>query len=186
MSDSLWPHGLQHTMLPCPSLSPGVCSNSCPFSWWCHPTISSSVAPFSLCPQSFPASGSFPVSQLLASGDQNIGASASTSVLPINIRDWLPLRLTWSPYCPRDSQESSPAPQFKSISSSAFSLLVELRITWNYLVHLLVCITNSRNMNLSKLREIVKDREAWHAAFHGLTESNTTERLNNNFVFPPL
>ena len=81
------------------------------------------LTPFSLCPQSFPASGSFPVSQLLASGDQNIGASASTSVLPINIRDWLPLRLTWSPYCPRDSQESSPAPQFKSISSSGLSLL---------------------------------------------------------------
>ena len=123
MSDFLWPHGRQHTRLPCPSLSPGVCSNSCPFSWWCHPTVSSSVAPFSLCPQSFPASGSFPMSQLLASGGQNTGASASPSVLPINIQDWLPLGLMWSPYCPRDSQESSPALQFKSISSSGLSLL---------------------------------------------------------------
>ena len=77
MSDSLWPHGLQHTRLPCPSPSPGACSNSCPFSWWCHPTISSSVVPFSSCLQSFPASGSFPMSWFFASGGQSIGVSAS-------------------------------------------------------------------------------------------------------------
>ena len=75
--NSLWPHGLQHTRLPCPSVSPGVCSDSCLLSWWCHPTISSSVAPFSSCPQSFPESVSFPVSQLFPSGGQSIGASAS-------------------------------------------------------------------------------------------------------------
>ena len=91
MSDSLWPHGLQHASLPCPSLSPGVCSNSCPLSWWCHPTSSSSVVPFSSCLQCFPASGSFPVSQLFASGGRIIGASASASVLSVNIQDWFPL-----------------------------------------------------------------------------------------------
>ena len=74
--------------------SPGVCSNSCPLSWWCHPTISSSVGPFSSCPQSFPASGCFPKSWLFASGGQSIGASASASVLPMNIQDWFPLEFT--------------------------------------------------------------------------------------------
>ena len=119
---TLWPHGLQHTRFPCLSLSPRVCSNSCPSSWWCHPTTSSSVASFSSCPQSFPASGSFPMSQLFTSGGQNIGASAS--VLPVNIQGLFPLGLTvWSPCCPRDSQESSPAPQFKSINSPVLSLL---------------------------------------------------------------
>ena len=92
--DSLWPHGLQHTRLPCPLLSPGVCSNSCPLSQWCHPTISSSVAPFSSCPQSFPESGSFPMSWLFESGSQIIGDSASASVLPMNIQDWFALGLT--------------------------------------------------------------------------------------------
>ena len=93
MSDSLWPHGLEHTELPCPSLSPRVYSNSCPSSQWGHPTISSSVIPFS-CLQSFATSSSFPVSQLFASGDQSIGGSVSTSVLPMNIQDWFPLRFT--------------------------------------------------------------------------------------------
>ena len=89
-----WSHELQHTRLPCPSLSPGVGSNSCPLSRWCHSTILSFVSPFSSCPQSFPGSGSFPVSQLLASGSQSIGASASVSVLPVNIQDWFLLELT--------------------------------------------------------------------------------------------
>ena len=94
MSNSLWPHGLQPTRLPCPSLSSGVCSNSCPLSQWWHPTISSSVTPFSSCPQSFPALGSFTMSQLFASGGQNIAASASASILPISIDGWFPLGLT--------------------------------------------------------------------------------------------
>ena len=94
LSDSLRPHGLQHIRLPCPSLSPGVCSNSCPLSQWCHPTISSSVACFSSCLQSFPASGSFPMSQLFTSGGQSIGVSASASVLPMNIQGWFPIELT--------------------------------------------------------------------------------------------
>ena len=94
VSNSLQPHGLLHTGLPCPSLFPRVCSNSCPLSLWCHPTISSSVAPFSSCPQSFPASGSFPVSQFFTSGGQSTGASASASVLPVNIQDSFPFWLT--------------------------------------------------------------------------------------------
>ena len=94
VSDSLQPHGLQHTRLPCPSLSPGVCSNSCPLGWWCHPTISSSVTPFFFCPQSFPASGSFPMSQLFTSDGQSTGASASASVLSMNIQGLFPLGLT--------------------------------------------------------------------------------------------
>ena len=92
MSSSLQTHELQHTKVPCPSLSPGVFSNSCPFSQWCHPTISSSAAPFFSCPQSFTASGSFPVSRFFASDGQSIGASAS--VLPMNIQGWFPLVLT--------------------------------------------------------------------------------------------
>ena len=84
MSDSLWPCELQHTRPPCPSPTPGAYPNSYPSRWWCHPTISSSVIPFSSCPQSFPASGSFQMSQLFASGGQSIGVSASTSVLPMN------------------------------------------------------------------------------------------------------
>ena len=86
VSDSLWPHGLQHARLPCPSQAPGVYSNSCPLSRWCHPTISSSIVPYSSCPQSFPASGSFPMSQLFASGGQSIRVLASASVLPMNTR----------------------------------------------------------------------------------------------------
>ena len=96
MSNFLWPHGLQHTGPPCPSLGPGVHSNSCPLNWWCHPTISSSIIPFSFCLQSFPASGSFSMSQLFASGGQSIGVSASASVFPKNIQDWLiSFRIDW-------------------------------------------------------------------------------------------
>ena len=94
MSYSLWPNGLQHARLPCLSPTPGACSNSCPLSRWCHPTISSSVVPFSTCLQSFPASGSFPRSQFVASGGQNIVILASTSVLPMSIQGWFPLGLT--------------------------------------------------------------------------------------------
>ena len=93
MSDSLWPHGLQHARPPCPSPTTGVYPNSCSLSQWYHPTISSSVVPFS-CLQSFPALGSFQMSQLFISGGQSIGVSASTSVLPMNIQDWFPLGWT--------------------------------------------------------------------------------------------
>ena len=94
LSDSLWPHEPQHTRPPCPSPTPGVHPNPCPSSRWCHPTISSFVVPFSSCSQSFPASGSFQMSQLFASGGQSFGVSASTSVLPVNTQDWSPLGWT--------------------------------------------------------------------------------------------
>ena len=97
---------------------------SCPLIWWYHPTIPFSAAPFSSCPQSFPAAGPFSVSQLFTSGGQSIGASASASVLPMNIQHWFPLGLTgWLPCSSRDSQESFPAPRFEGINSSALSLL---------------------------------------------------------------
>ena len=115
---TLLPHGLQQARLPCLSLSSAVCSDSCPLSWWCHPNISSSVIPFS-CLQSFPASGSFPLSWLFASRGQSIGASISAPVLPMNSQGCFPLGLTGTPCCPRDSLESSPAPQFKSIKSAS-------------------------------------------------------------------
>ena len=120
---TLWLHGLKHTRFPYSSPIPRAYSNSCPSSEWCHPTISSSAVPFSSHLQSFPASGTFLVSRLFASDDQNTGASASASVLPVNIQGWYPLRLTGSPCCPRDFQESSPAPQFEVINSPVFCLL---------------------------------------------------------------
>ena len=94
VSNPLWLHGLQHTRPPCPSPTLGACSNSCPSNRWCHPTISSSVIPFFSCLQSFPASESFPMSQYFSSGGQNIGVSASASVLPVNVQDWSPLGWT--------------------------------------------------------------------------------------------
>ena len=94
MSNSLWPHGPQYTRSPCPSSIPGVYPNSCPLSWWCHPTISSSVFPFPSCLQYFPASESFPMSQFFAWGGQSIGVSASISDLPMNTQDWSPLGWT--------------------------------------------------------------------------------------------
>ena len=94
MSDSLRPHESQHARLPCPSPTPGVYPNSCALSWWCHPAITSCVLPFSSCPQSLPASGSFPVSQLFAWGGQSIGVLPSASVFPMNTQDWSPLGWT--------------------------------------------------------------------------------------------
>ena len=129
MSDSLRPHGLQHTRLPCPSPTPGACSNSCPSSQWCHPTISSSVIPFSACLPSFPASGSFPMSQVFASDGQSIGVSASASVLPMNSQDWFPLGLTGLLSLQSKGLSSSPTPQFKSISSSVLSFLYSPTLT---------------------------------------------------------
>ena len=121
---SLWPHGLQHSRLSGPSPSPGACSNSCPLSRWCHPTISPSVIPFSSSLQSFPASGSFLMSLLFGLGGQSIGASSSASVLPMNIQDWCPLGwIGWIPCSPRDSQESSPIPHLESINSLALNLI---------------------------------------------------------------
>ena len=94
LSDSLWPHGLQHARPPCPSPTPRVYSSSCLLSWWCHPTISSSIIPFSSCLQSCPASESFQMCQFFTLGSQSTGVSASASVLPLNIQDWFPLGWT--------------------------------------------------------------------------------------------
>ena len=116
VSDSLRPHELHHARPPCPSPTPGVHSNSCPSSRRWHPVISSSVVPFSFCPQSLPASESFPMSQRFTWGGQSTEVSALASFLPKNTQGW-------SPCSPRDSQESSPTPRFKSINSSALSLL---------------------------------------------------------------
>ena len=127
VSDSSRPHEPQHTRPPCPSPTPGVYSNPCPLSQWCHLAISFSVVPFSSCPQSFPASGSFQISQLFTSGGQSIGASASISVLPMNTQsfrmDWLDLLAV------QGSQESSPTPQFKSINFSVVSFLHSATLT---------------------------------------------------------
>ena len=124
-SDSLQLHGLQHARLPCPSPIPWDSSNSCPLSRWYHPTISFSVAPFPSCLQSFPASGSFPVSWFCASGGQSIGDSASTSVFPMNSQGYFPLVLTGfiSLLSKEFLRAFSSTPQFKSIRSSASSLL---------------------------------------------------------------
>ena len=130
MSDSLRHHRLQHARPPCPSPALGVYSNSCPLSWWCHPTISSSVVPFSSHHQSFPASKSFQMSQFFASGGQSIGVSASISILLMNIQDQFPSGWTgWISCYPRDSQESSPTPQLKSINSSVLSFLYRPTLT---------------------------------------------------------
>ena len=124
VSNFLRPHESQHARPPCPSPTPGIYSNSCPWSRWCHPAISSSVIPFSSCPQPLPSSGSFPMSQLFAWGGQRIGVSASTSVIPMNTQDLSPSGWTgWTPCSPRDSQDSSPTPQFKSINFLALSSL---------------------------------------------------------------
>ena len=162
LSHSLLPHGLQHARLFCPSPSPGACSNSCPLSQWCHPTIFSSVVPFSSCFQSFPASGSFLMSQLFASGGQNIGASASPSVLPANTQDWSALGWTgWISLQSKDSQESSPTLHFKSINSSVLSFLYSPTLTtvhdhWkNHSLDLLDFVGKVRSLLFNMLSRLV-------------------------------
>ena len=125
VSDSLWSDELQHASPPCPSPTPVVHPNPCPLSRWCHPAISSSVVPFSSCPQSLLASESFPMSQPFIWGGQSIGVSASASVLPMNTQDWSPLGWTgWISLQSKGlSKESSPTPQLKSINSSVLSFL---------------------------------------------------------------
>ena len=150
----LWAYELQHARTPCPSSTTRVYLNPCPLSRWCHPIMSSSVVPFSSCPQSFLTSGSVQMSQLFASGGQSIEVSASTSVLPMNIRtDLLYNGLAESPCSPRDSQESSPTPQFKSINSLTLSFLYSpngrqkdwrndqsLHDLWNIIRWISICI----------------------------------------------
>ena len=130
VSDSLRPHGLHHTRLPCPSPSSRACLNSRPSSWLFHPIISSSVIPFSSCLQSFPASGSFPVNCQFTSNGLSIRASASASIPPMNIQGRFPLELTGLiSLLSKDSRESSPTPQFEGINSSALSLFYAPALT---------------------------------------------------------
>ena len=137
VSNSLQPHGLQHVRPPCPSPTPGIYSNSCPLSWWCHPTISSSVIPFSSHLQSFPASGSFQMNHFFKSDGRSVGVSASALVLPMNIQDWFPLG--WTGWISLQSKgllrvpwrllDCPPTPQFKSISSLVLSFLYSPTLT---------------------------------------------------------
>ena len=130
MSDSLQPHGLQHARLRCPSPTPRACLNSCPLSRGCHPTISTSVIPFSSCLQSFPASGSFSMSHFFASGGQSIGVSALASVLPFNIQDWFPFGLTgWISLQSKGLSRVSSNIQIKSINSLVLSFLYTPTLT---------------------------------------------------------
>ena len=125
VSDFLWPHEPQHTKPPYSSPTAGVYPNSCPLSWWCHPTVASSIVPFSSCLRSFPASGSFPMSQFFTSGGQRIGVSASASVLPMNIQDRFPLGLTGL----ISLQSKGFSSVFKSISFSVLSFLYSPTLT---------------------------------------------------------
>ena len=130
VSDSLRLHGLRRTRPTCPSPTPGVYSNSCTLSRWCHPTISSSIISVSSHLRSFPGSGSFQMSQFFTSGGQNTVVSASASVLPVNIQDWFPLGWThWICLQSRDSQESSQTPQFKILNTLALSFLYRPTLT---------------------------------------------------------
>ena len=121
VSNSLRPHEPQHSRPPCPSPTPGVRPNPCPLSRWCHPTVSSSVVPFSSCPQSFPASGSFQMSQLFASGGQSIEVSASTSVFPMNIQNWSPLG--WTGWISLQSRGPSRVFSNTTVQKHQFSVL---------------------------------------------------------------
>ena len=154
-------NSLQHARLPCPSPSPEVCPSSCPLHQWCHPAISSSAALFSFYPNSFLASGTFPMSQLFASDDQNTGASALASVLPTIFQVDFSLKIDWfdrSPCWPRDSQKSSPAPQVKDIHSSALCLLycpVLTTVCDHWKDHSLHCMGLCRQSNISAFQHTI-------------------------------
>ena len=206
MSDSLRPHESQHTRPPYLSPTARIYPNPCPSSQWCHPTISSSVVPFFSCPQSFPASGSFQMSQLFASGGQSIGASASTSVLPMNTQDWSPLG--WTGWISLQSKGLSRVfsdttvqkHQFFGTQLSFSPTLKSIHDHWknhsldetdqDFRRMPIYGQTNTSSNAISTPAAVtfipasyplVKDREAWRAAIHGVSkESDMTEQLNNN------
>ena len=139
MSDSVWPHGLQNARPPCPSPTPRVYSNSCPSSRWCHPTISSSVIPFSSRLLSFPASGSFPVSWLFASGGQSI--ETSISVLPVNIKDWFPLGFTGLTSLQINNQLQFKKEKKQNFHQDlAFAQMSSLVNSWKLILHPFFCV----------------------------------------------
>ena len=168
MSDSLWPHVPQHARPPCPSPTPRVPQNPCPLSWWCHPTISSSVVPFSSCPQSFPAPGSFQMSQLFSSGGQSTRGSASKSVLPMNTQDWSPLgRTGWI-----SLHSKGLSRVFTNITVQKYQLFGSQPSLWSN-SHIYTCLLEKhREGNGTPLQyfclENPVDRRAWWAAVHGV------------------
>ena len=174
MSDSLRPYGLQYARLSCPSPTPGAYSNSCPLSWWCHPTISSSVIPFSSRLQSFPASGSFPMSQFFASGGKSIGVSASASVLPMNTQDWCPLGWTG----------------FISLQPRGFSRVFSNTTVQKHQffgAQLSFGEGNGSPLQCSCL-ENPRDGGAWRAAVYGVTQSRTWLKWlssSSSFLYGP-
>ena len=190
MSNSLWTHGLQQARLPCPSLSPEVCSDSCPLSGWCHPTISSSVVPFSSCHQSFPASGSFPVSWFSPSGSQSIGAAASASVLPMNIQHWFPLGLiSLISLQPKGLSGVFSTPQFESISSLVLSLLYGPALTFvhDYWESHSFDYTDFVSKVLSLIfnllsRFVISFSSKEQASFNCMAAVTTRFRISNNLV----
>ena len=186
-SDSLRPHGLQHARPPCPSPIPEVYPNSCPLSWWYHPTISFSVIPFSSCPQSFPASGSFQMSQFFSSGGQSIRVSASTSVLPMNTQDWSPLG--WTGWIFLKSKGLAKVFSNTTVQKHQFCT-AQLSLWFNFHIYtwlpstFKVAIAREKGTTEDELAgwhhwlngresQLVMDREAWRAAIHGVTKSRT-------------
>ena len=172
MSDSLQPHGVQKARLPCPSLTPRVHPNSCPLSRWCHPTISSSVIPFSSHLQSFPASGSFQMSQFFPSGGQSIGLLASASVLPMNIQDWF--LLGWTGWISLLSKGLSRVFSKTTVQKHQFFGAQSDTTEWLHFHFLLSCIGegNGNPLQCSWL-ENSRDGGAWWAAIYGVAQSQT-------------
>ena len=204
VSDSLWPHEPQHTRPPCPSPTPGVHPNPCPSSWWCHPTISSSIVPFSSCPQSFPTSGFFQMSQLFASGGQSISVSASTSAERLMLSNCGVGEDSWESLGRKEIKQVNPkgnqswifiertdaeaeatilqSPDVRTDSLENTQMLGKIegrrKRRWQR-TRLLDGIISSMDMSLSKLQEMVKD---WHAGKPGVLESSGSRRVGQDRV----
>ena len=181
MSNSLWPHGLQHSRLPCPSLFPRVCSDSCPLNLWCYPIISSSTAPFSFCLQSFPDWGSFQMSWLFASGGQSIGASALASFIPINIQEWFPLGLTGlisfltEKGHPLDQQEETHEAESNRVPNVSFHCRVVENTSSSWEQHMTTCIEYTEYGQPGKLTQSQYPESLWWP--HGQLHTWLTFRL---------